>query len=126
MVNPLRLPAAFGLASRLKNARATVPGDLASGALYGGVVMPLAGLSLAVLIFSPQGLEPTMGFGIRAVLMATWIMNLIVCLRSSYFFATAGPDSNYAALLAVTAAEVVALLGQRGVYCTQISCTGVV
>lgn len=76
-----------------KNARATLIPDLTSGTVY-TVIMLLQGLSLVALLFHARELEPSTALGMRAVLLAYVVINVVVTLTSSFPGATAGPASS--------------------------------
>jgi SulP family sulfate permease len=110
------------LTTYIKNARTTLPADLVAGTVY-GLIMLLQAVTLVALIFGQQELEAVIGLGMRAILMSFVVMNVIVALTSSYYFATSGPASSYSALLAVSVAEIVAVLSLRHASPTEIGTT---
>jgi len=68
-------------------------------------------VSYGALIFSGPVLQPYVPVGLRAALMAAWIVALVVALGSSFKFAIAGPDSNATAILAVMSGAIVETVG---------------
>jgi SulP family sulfate permease len=78
---------------------------MAAGSLSAIVTLSYS-VSYGALIFSGPALQPFVPVGLRAALMAAWIVALVVALGSSFKFAIAGPDSNATAILAVMAAEI--------------------
>ncbi|MCW8133226.1 MAG: SulP family inorganic anion transporter, partial [Planctomycetota bacterium] len=94
---------------RLKN----VTSDLLAGALSTLLTLSYS-VSYGVLIFSSFELRPFEADGVRAALMAAWVLALVVALGSSIHFTIAGPDSNATAILAVMASTVAHSLALKG------------
>ncbi|NJR62019.1 MAG: hypothetical protein HC769_26230 [Cyanobacteria bacterium CRU_2_1] len=68
--------------------------------LITGLVSLTYSLSFAALIFSGS-LLPFFPQGVGSALISSVITGIVVALRSSFPFATAGPDSNSAVILAL-------------------------
>ena len=73
-----------------------------AGGLVASVLSLAYCFSYGALIFAGP-LQPFLTYGIAAALITTVITATAVALTSSFRFAVAGPDSNTAALLAITA-----------------------